>query len=206
MNKYLKASGIALILTGCSSEYATVQDALLTKSAEGDAPFFECFGSDYHEPVIVSEVAYQQADCFMSLAQSDKLLSQSIFNELKVGADQHTVLQYAYSWFAFSADQGYGLAKYSLEHNQTALYAFEDELIKMDRAKNQQFVYGKEFNALDTDQNGVLSFNEAQEDQILVQSFARADIDENGTLSLGEFIVSSGEATAAGFKHEKQSY
>lgn len=45
----------------------------------------------------------------------------------------------------------------------------------------------KTFGQLDTDQNGVLSQNEAAEDYALLTQFRAADADQDGTLSRSEF-------------------
>ena len=55
-----------------------------------------------------------------------------------------------------------------------------------------------EFISLDADQNGALSKDEAALDQNLVEAFATADADQDGEISKAEYILYSGDATAAG--------
>jgi hypothetical protein len=55
-----------------------------------------------------------------------------------------------------------------------------------------------EFISLDADQNGALSKDEASLDQKLVENFAAADADQDGEISKAEYILYSGDATAAG--------
>lgn len=198
MNKYLQASGIVLILSGCGGEYAAIQDSQNITSADGVGPFYACFDEGYHKSIKIPELAYQQGKCFMDLAKGDNLLGQSIFNELEVGADQHTLLQYAYSWYTYAAEKGHALATYSLGQNQDALLAFDQQINAPDDASSVMFAYESKFHSLDSDRNGSITFAEAKLDLELSQSFAKTDINEDGRLSLGEYIVYSSEATAAG--------
>ena len=55
-----------------------------------------------------------------------------------------------------------------------------------------------EFISLDADQNGALSQDEASVDEKLTESFATADADQDGEISKAEYILYSGDATAAG--------
>jgi len=55
-----------------------------------------------------------------------------------------------------------------------------------------------EFISLDADQNGALSKDEASLDQKLAESFTTADADQDGEISKAEYILYSGDATAAG--------
>ncbi|MDG9669821.1 EF-hand domain-containing protein [Hahella sp. CR1] len=54
------------------------------------------------------------------------------------------------------------------------------------------------FSYLDTDRNSVINKEEAAADSSINESFAQIDIDQNGEISRDEFVVYSGEATAAG--------
>ena len=55
-----------------------------------------------------------------------------------------------------------------------------------------------EFISLDADQSGTLSKDEVSIDETLVEAFAAADADQDGEISKAEFILYSGDATAAG--------
>ena len=55
-----------------------------------------------------------------------------------------------------------------------------------------------EFVALDADKNGTLSQEEAAVDSKLAEAFATADADQDGQITKQEFILYSGDATAAG--------
>lgn len=55
-----------------------------------------------------------------------------------------------------------------------------------------------EFISLDADKNGALTKEEASVDQKLTEAFAKADADQDGAISKAEYILYSGDATAAG--------
>ena len=55
-----------------------------------------------------------------------------------------------------------------------------------------------EFASLDADKSGTLSKEEAALDKKLSEAFASADADQDGSISKAEFILFSGDATAAG--------
>jgi len=199
MNKKLLIAVSVLLLTGCGgSEYTEIQEALITRSTDGIGPFYECFDSDYNETVVLSEDAYNKGECFMVLTRGTTSLGQSTFNELEVGANKHTILQYADSWYSIAADQGHPLAKNRLDLNQLALYAIEDRLLVSEKINYGLLASEKQFNFLDADHNGSLTLQEVLTDQELAQSFSLSDFDEDGKISIEEYIIYSGEATAAG--------
>ncbi len=55
-----------------------------------------------------------------------------------------------------------------------------------------------EFVSLDANKNGALSKQEADLDAKLAAAFAEADADQDGEISKAEYILYSGDATAAG--------
>jgi len=55
-----------------------------------------------------------------------------------------------------------------------------------------------EFVALDADKSGAVSQDEAAVDQSLAEAFASVDADQDGQISKQEYILHSGDATAAG--------
>jgi len=197
MNKYLLATSVILLLTGCAGENTDIQEAINISSSDGIGPFHECFSSDYNDNVVLPEAAYQKGECFLSLALSEGE-DGSGFNDLEVGANQHTVLQYANSWYSMAANAGFPLAKSRLDHNQSALYAFESNALESEKGNYEQLASEKEFDLLDADRNGSLSFEEASAILELAKSFSFSDFDENGKISLAEYIIYTGEATAAG--------
>jgi len=199
MNKYLLTTGIVLALAGCSgAEHVDIQDALTSKSADGVGSFYECFSSDYNNRLVLPEAAYQKGECFMTLAMGNNNLDGSAFNEAGVGANQHTLLQYANSWFSIAADSGHALANHRLNYNQLALYAVEDRILDSEEGHYELLASEIEFEYLDLDHNGLLTQTEASMDKDLEQSFSFSDFDENGKISLAEYIIFAGEATAAG--------
>jgi len=197
MNKYLLATSVVILLTGCAGENTDIQEAVNTSSSDGTGPFHECFSSDYNNKVILPEAAYQKGECFLSLALSEHKEGKG-FSEVEVGANQHTVLQYANSWYLMAANAGFPLAKSRLNHNQSELYAFESRVLAIDKGSYEQLASEKEFDILDIDHNGSLSFEEASATLSLAKSFSFSDFDENGKISLAEYIIYTGEATAAG--------
>jgi len=197
MNKYLLTTSVILILTGCTGGNTNTQEALNISSSDGMGLFNECFSSDYNAKVVLPEAAYQKGECFLSLAMSEHEDGNG-FNELEVGANQHTVLQYANSWYAMAANAGFPLAKTRLNHSQSALYAFESNALTNEKENYEQLASEKEFDTLDADRNGSLSFEEASAILELAKSFSISDFDENGKISLAEYIIYTGEATAAG--------
>mgnify|MGYP000081774389 CR=1 FL=1 len=202
MNKSLVIAANLLLLTGCGgSEYAQIEDSLITTSADGVGSFYECFDQDYNETVVLSEDAYLKGECFMTLTLENSNLNQSSFNEAIVGADKHTVLQYADSWYYIAANKGHPIAKLRVDHSQLALYAMEDGFLAIERAKHELLASEKEFKFLDADESGLLTLEEVLANQELAQSFSSSDFDEDGKISIEEYIIYSGEATAAG--HEK---
>jgi len=197
MNNYLLATSVILLLAGCAGENTDIQEAVNTSSSDGTGPFHECFSSDYNNKIILPEAAYQKGECFLSLALSEHEDGKG-FNEVEVGANQHTVLQYANSWYSMAANAGFPLAKSRLSHNQSELYAVESSVLAIENRGYEQLASEKEFNALDADHNGSLSFEEASATLSLAKSFSFSDFDENGKISLAEYIIYTGEATAAG--------
>ena len=199
MNNNLRIATSLLFLTGCGgSEYTAIQDALVTMSADGTGSFYECFDAEYNETVAIAEDAYQKGECFMTLARGTTSLDQSSFNESEVGANQHTVLQYADSWYSIAARIGHPIANLRMDHNQWALYAIEDRHLTSEKATYELLASEKKFSFLDADHNGLLTLQEVFADQELAQTFSSSDFDEDGKISIEEFIIYSGEATAAG--------
>lgn len=199
MNKYLPALGVALILTGSGGHFSD-SDSQKPMSTDGISSFHNCFDSEYHAQTITPEEAYKKGECFMNLAKGNRLLGQSIFNQSEAGADRHTILQYANSWFVVAAGKGSSIAKYSLEQNRVALYDLEYQATSDAKANREMLAYKRQFNMLDVDHNGYLSLDEVQVDQKLARSFSQSDINDNGRISLGEYMVSTSEATAAGYE------
>jgi len=205
MNKNLLLMANSLLLIGCGgSEYAEIQGAVITMSADGVGPFYECFDSGYNDTIILSEDAYQKGECFMSLVQENTNLDQNTIKKLAVGANQHTILQYADSWYAMAASKDHPLAKLRLNHNQLALYSMESNLLGREKANAELLASEKEFNFLDTDQSGLLTIQEGLANQALAQAFFASDFNEDGKISIDEYIIFSSEATAAGNKDQLQ--
>ncbi len=71
--------------------------------------------------------------------------------------------------------------------------AFADETQDAEMLKSEA-----EFVSLDADKSGALSQDEAAADQALAEAFATTDVDQDGQISKQEFILYSGDATAAG--------
>jgi len=205
MNKNILITANLLLLTGCGgSEYSAIQDGLITASADGIGSFYECFDANYNETIVIPEDAYQKGECFMTLARGNSSLDQNSFNESEVGASQHTVLQYADSWYSIAARKGHPIANLRMDHNQLALYAIEDKLLTSNKANYELLASEKEFNFLDVDQSGLLTVQEVFADQELVQSFSSSDFNEDGKISIEEYIIYSSEATAAGIEEPIQ--
>ena len=199
MSKHLLTSGIVLALAACSgAEHVDIQDALTVKASDGVGPFYECFSSDYNDTIILPEAAYQKGECFMTLAMGNNNPDGSAFREDDVGANQHTLLQYANSWLSIAAESGHALANHRLSYNKLALYAVEDRILDSQVGRYELLASEIEFEYLDLDHNGLLTRTEASMDEELAQSFSFSDFDENGKISLAEYIIFTGEATAAG--------
>jgi hypothetical protein len=205
MNKYIQAAGLTIVLSACGGEYPATHDSDSLLASDGIGPFYNCFELDYHDKVNTPDEAYHKGECFMSLAKGDNLLGQRVFNEADVGADQHTLLQYANSWLLYATTKGHSLAEYHLAQNQTALASISGAPSYGRQDEGVMLAYERLFNLLDIDGNGYLNLKEAQTDRTLARSFASFDFDDNGRISLGEYVISSSEATAAGNQIEADS-
>ncbi|WP_428634797.1 hypothetical protein [Sedimenticola sp.] len=61
-----------------------------------------------------------------------------------------------------------------------------------------------EFKTLDSNQDGLVAKDEAEQNMDLAQSFATVDVDQNGVISVEEYILYKGDAAAAGMKEHRE--
>ena len=197
-NFILIAVSITILMACGGSDYSEAENLIITDSTDGVGSFYECFGTDYYETSILPEEAYRRAECFISLVRESSIKEGVAFNELDVGANQHTILQYANSWYALAAEKGYPLAAKRLDRNQLALYAIEGQISTSNGSNHALLASEEQFYFLDLDHSGTLTLQEVMGDHALADSFAATDLDENGQINIAEYFIFTGEATAAG--------
>ncbi|WP_020407354.1 hypothetical protein [Hahella ganghwensis] len=79
-----------------------------------------------------------------------------------------------------------------------ALTAGAGNALADDSMEAQMLESEAKFVSLDADKSGTLSQDEAAADSALAEAFASADADQDGQISKQEFVLYSGDATAAG--------
>jgi len=156
------------------------------------SPFDSCFENGYHVDDLTSEQAFSTAQCFTALLDSD-------VPAMELGASKHTIQEYSLSWYMAAADKGHALALSKLSKNLIALNQLEQTLhSRVTDTQWQMLASDPAFKALDANGDGVLSKSETSSNSDLQNAFAQSDFDNDGVLSIGEYAVNYGEATAAG--------
>lgn len=149
------------------------------------SPFDTCFENGYNNREVTKEHAFETAECFSTLLESSE----------DMGADMQTILQYTSSWYQTAAEMGHEQALVRMESSLLAL-SFLDYGIEMSRKKLEA---ERVFDSYDANKDGMLTLAEVDASEKLKASFKASDLDQDGVLSVGEFTIINGEATAAGY-------
>lgn len=191
VSKKLLNASLPLIL--CSSIFSGATASEVAHTGIYSSAFDDCFSEGYHLSELSKEQIYTTALCFSGLLDSEQK------NITTLGASKLTILQYSDSWYQAAANLGHEHAQAKHQANRDLISSFEQET-HFGIAPLEETMFASEnlFKRLDVNKDGLLSAEEAASSPALKQHFAKADFDDNGTLSVGEYAIEFGEMTAAG--------
>jgi len=190
LNKSFRARLALVVFCGASFGNALAQE---NSSDIYSSPFDTCFENGYNLSLLTQDQTYATAQCFTSL------LEKKGYETAYLGASVHTIMEYSVSWYAAAAEKGHKLAQANLDTNLFAMSTLENHMHFGLKEQDQQLLASeKVFQALDTDDNGMLTLAEASSSLVLKEAFSKSDFDNDGLLNFGEYTILSGEATAAG--------
>lgn len=188
--RMIKMSGKAVVkqsLLSCAALMMFSGNLMASEEVVEDlfaTPFDACLAMSQDVVDVTSADAFNIAECFSSLLSGQAVRS---------GAGVHTIMQYSSSWYGIAADKGHEQARVNLNENLLALYRMDDGV-----DSGHTLASEKVFQDLDLDQNGMLSRAEVASNDLVRDQFAVTDLDSDGVLSYGEYVIVAGEATAAG--------
>lgn len=157
-----------------------------------DTPFDHCFEHGYHLDAVTQDQAFATAQCFTNLLSSESDVAA-------LGASVHTIRQYAASWYSAAAAKGHALALAQISKQLIALNQLEQTLhSRITDAQWQLLAADTTFKTLDINRDGALSPVEVAAAGELKSGLLQGDLDQDGLLSLAEYTVHNGEATASG--------
>lgn len=189
VNATLQTLALSFLLNGALVNGALAED--LSTDLFG-SPFDACFEHGYNVDLLTQNQAFATAQCFTTLLDSD-------LDAMALGASPHTIRQYAASWFDAAASKGHALALAKASEQRIALNRLEQHIHSdVTDAEWQLLAADTTFQALDADHNGLLSVAEVAPSDALQRAFINADFDQDGVLSIAEYTILNGEATAAG--------
>ena len=190
INKISSATLVLIMCYGASFTHAATNENI---SNIYSSQFDSCFSEGYNVDELTQDQTYITAQCFTSLLEKEGADTASL------GASKLTIMQYSDSWYKAAIEKGHKLAQDNLDANTIAFNTLKQQthfgIIEQD---GQLLASEKAFKALDADNNGTLSLNEASNSQGLKLAFSEIDFDNDGMLSVGEYTIQYGEMTAAG--------
>ncbi|MDX1452475.1 MAG: hypothetical protein R3183_07940 [Oleiphilaceae bacterium] len=155
-------------------------------------PFDMCFEHGYNVDDVTQQQAFATAQCFTTLLETG-------VDPMVTGASEHTIRQYATSWYSAAADKGHALALAHITRTLIALNQLEQSLhSRVTDAEWQLLAQNQSFVSLDTNRDGFLSADEAAQSSDIQLGFSTVDMDKDGLVSIAEYTIKHGEATAAG--------